>query len=143
VSTKSSQDPRDASWAASGRGTGALAGRSTRSLDGIVSARIHLTRDSGFVDIVRRYDVLINGEALGRIKNGGVFECDIPPGKNSVQLRVDWCGSNTVEFEAAEGEVVHLECGSNLRGWKFWRMQKIMRESPNGWIWLKTRSNAI
>jgi len=121
----------------------AVPSRSTRSLAGIVSARLHLTRDSGFADIVRGYDVLVNGTVVGRIKNGGVFECDISSGKNSVQLRVDWCGSEPCEVEAADGQVVHLECGSNLRGWKIFQGAKIMRETPNQWIWLRKRSNAI
>jgi hypothetical protein len=102
-----------------------------------MSVKLHLTRDSGFTDFARRYDILINGEIAGGVRNGGVFECDIPSGRTLLQVRVDWCGSNTVEFEAPEGGVVHLECGSNLRGWKILQAQKLMRESPNEWIWLK------
>lgn len=108
-----------------------------------MSARIHLTRDSGFVDVGRSYDVLIDGEIAGRIKNGGTFECEIPSGKSTVQLRVDWCGSNTLNIEAPEGAIVELECGSNLRGWKILRTQKVMRDSPNEWIWLRKGANAI
>ena len=122
---------------------GAVPSRSTRSLDGIVTARLHLTRDSGFADLVRRYTVLVNGAVVGSIKNGGTFECEIPTGKSSIQLRVDWCGSEPCEIDAGEGQLVRLECGSNLRGWKIFQSARIMRESPNQYIWLRTRGNAI
>lgn len=120
-----------------------VAVRSSRSLDGIVTARLHLTRDRGFADVFRRYTVLVNGAVAGSIKNGGTFECEIPTGKSSIQLRVDWCGSAPCEIDAGEGQLVRLECGSNLRGWKIFQGARIMRESPNQWIWLRTRGNVI
>lgn len=108
-----------------------------------MSTRLRLTRDRGYVDIARAYEVIVNGTVVGTIRNGGQFECDIPSGRCSVQLRVDWCGSNIIEIEATEGEVAEIECGSNLRGWKLFRASKVMRESPNEWIWLRTKGNAI
>lgn len=57
--------------------------RSVLTLHEIVSATIRLNRDSGFADFSRRYKVMINGVELGHIKNGGVFECQIPTGKIS------------------------------------------------------------
>jgi len=99
-------------------------------LDDVVSATIRLTRDRGFADFSRRYKVMVSGIELGHIKNGGVFECQIPPGKVSLQLRVDWCGSNTLEFDAHEDSITHLECGSSLRGWKIFSVNKVMREPP-------------
>lgn len=106
-----------------------------------MSARILLSRDSGFTDYVRRYKVMIDGEETGQIKNGGTFECQISCGQHSLQLKVDWCSSNTVEFDAAENETVIFECGSNLRGWKLFKANKTMRETPHEWIWLRQSSN--
>lgn len=120
-----------------------VCGRSTRSLDGIVSSRLRLNRDRGYVDIARAYEVLVNEQTVGTIRNGGQFECDIPSGRSSVRIRLDWCGSNTIEIEAVEAELVELECGSSLRGWKMFRASKVMRESPNEWIWVRKKSNAI
>ena len=74
-----------------------------------MSARIFLSRDSGFTDYVRRYKVIIDGEVKGQIKNGGTFECEIPCGHHSLQLRVDWCSSNTVEFDAEDNKTVRFD----------------------------------
>ena len=106
-----------------------------------MGARLRLKRDSGFADFIRRYDVLVNGKVVGQVKNGGVFECDIPAGKISVELRVDFCGSGALGVEVLEGGVVDLECGSNLRGWKLLKAQKVMREAPDEWIWLRKRAS--
>lgn len=106
-----------------------------------MSAGMFLGRDSGFADYARRYKVMINGEEKGQIKNGGTFECEIPAGQHTLQLKVDWCSSNTLEFEVRENETVRLECGSNLRGWKLLKAGKTMRETPHAWIWLRRASN--
>lgn len=100
------------------------------------SATIRLTRDSGGWDR-GRYPVMINGIEHGEIGSGGVFECQIPPGKVSLRLGYYyWPGSNTLEFDADENSSTHLECGSNLRGWK---IVKIFRgyKVTNEWIWLR------
>lgn len=106
-----------------------------------MSARIVLRRDRGFTDYMRRYKVLIDGEEKGQIKNGGTFECEIPCGRHTLQLAVDWCSSNTVEFEAEENGMLGFDCGSNLRGWNLLKARKIMREAPDAWIWLRDASN--
>jgi hypothetical protein len=108
-----------------------------------VSSVLRIKRDRGYVDIARTYEVLVNEEPVGTIRNGGELECAIPNGRSSVRIRLDWCGSNTIEIEAAEGGVVELECGSNLRGWKVFRASRVMRESPNEWIWVRAKNNAI
>ncbi len=102
------------------------------------SAMIRLTRDSGGLDSRQRYQVMINGIEFGHIKSGGVFECQIPPGKVTLQLRVYWeCASNTLEFDANENSITHLECSSNLRGWKIFRAHKV----TDDWIWLRFAEN--
>lgn len=116
--------------------------RSGAALDEqIMSARIHLARDSGFADYTRQYKVVVDGEEKGQIKNGGTFECEIAPGRHTLELKVDWCGSNILKFEVADNEKAYFDCGSNLRGWKIFKASKIMREAPNEWIWLKSLSN--
>ena len=106
-----------------------------------MNARIHLVRDSGFADYTRQYKIIVDGEEKGRIKNGGTFECVIAPGRHTLELKVDWCGSNLVEFEVVCNETAYFNCGSNLRGWKIFKASKIMKKAPHEWIWLKSSSN--
>lgn len=106
-----------------------------------MNATLVLQRDSGYVDFIRRYKVLLDGEQIGAIRNGGRFECQVPPGRHVLQLKIDWCGSNAVEFEVGAGEAIRFECGSNLRGRKAANVGKAMISTPNEWIWLSRASS--
>lgn len=106
-----------------------------------MTATLFITRDSGFADFARRYKVVLDGEEIGVVKNGGSFECPVSNGRHALQLKVDWCSSSVVEFEIAASEPIHFECGSNLRGWKLFKAGKVMRETPHEWIWLRQSSN--
>ncbi|MTI96927.1 MAG: hypothetical protein FH749_15905 [Firmicutes bacterium] len=79
---------------------------------------IRIKRDSGFVDRVRAYKVVLNDEVVGTISNGQQIELNVPPGRHRLNLKIDWCRSNIVEFEMSE-HPINFECGSNLRGAKF------------------------
>jgi hypothetical protein len=82
-----------------------------------------------------RYPVMINGLEQGQIGRGEVFECRIPPGHVSVRLGYYyWPGSNTLEFEVNEHCMTRLECGSNLRGWNFFKL----RRADHDWLWLES-----
>jgi hypothetical protein len=78
---------------------------------------IRIIGDSGYVDILRSYQIIVDGRAVGEIRNGGQVEFDVPPGRHQIHLELNWCRSNVVDFEANRG-VIQFECGSNIRGWK-------------------------
>ena len=105
-----------------------------------MSARILISRKREFADYLRRYKVIIDGQEKGRIKNGASFECPLAPGRHSLELKIDWCGSETLEFDLTTNQTVRFECGSNLRGWKIFKARKIMRDNPQEWICLKRSS---
>ena len=102
-----------------------------------MSSKIVVKRDRGFADFARKYKIVLNGEEVGSIKNGGLFELELLPGIYTMKLKVDWCGSHPLTFEIIENTVKNFECGSNLRGKKIFSASKIMYKSPNEWIWLK------
>jgi len=106
----------------------------------MMNATLLITRDSGFTDFIRRYRVMLDGEEIGLIKNNGKFECAIPSGRHTLEMKVDWCSSNAIEFEAGAGERVRFACGSNLRGWKGFKASKIIQEAPHEYIWLRQLS---
>lgn len=80
---------------------------------------LRIKRDSGYVDKVRAYKIILDGNVVGKIKDGEEIEIDVAPGNHQLYVKIDWCRSNTVEFAMNE-EIVEAECGSNLRGAKFW-----------------------
>lgn len=80
-------------------------------------AVLRLTRDSGYADRVRAYQVILDDARIGEISNGEKREFPIPPGLHHLRLKIDWCGSNTVEFAASEGDdPTMFQVKSSLRG---------------------------
>jgi hypothetical protein len=77
---------------------------------------ISLTRDSGYADKVRDYRVMLDGGEIGRIADGECKTFAVPPGKHALRLKIDWCGSNTVDFDLSAGGNATFRCGSSLRG---------------------------
>ncbi|MDP6942218.1 MAG: hypothetical protein QGH51_09360, partial [Planctomycetota bacterium] len=74
----------------------------------------------------------------GVIKNAQQVEFDVPPGKHHLNLRIDWCRSNIVEFEVNQ-DTVEFECGSNLRGFKLLLGIFYMLFLHSKYIWLKKK----
>ena len=78
---------------------------------------IKLKRASCFPDRLRAYKVILDGKMIGKIKNGEELEFNSPAGKHQLCLKIDWCSSNTIDFEM-QGSQVEFECGSSLTGGK-------------------------
>lgn len=80
---------------------------------------LKIKRIPAFANKLRAYKVLLDGEQVGRIKEGQEIEVPVSPGRHRLHLKIDWCWSNVVEFTAAEQDIF-FECGASLRGKKFW-----------------------
>jgi hypothetical protein len=79
-------------------------------------ASLTITRDSGYADRRRAYKVVLDGERIGEIRNGETKEFPIGLGRHALSLKIDWCGSNTVEFVADPDEKPTFQVKSSLRG---------------------------
>jgi hypothetical protein len=99
---------------------------------------LRLMRDSGLADRFRAYKVILDGNAIGEIKDGEKREFDVPSGRHQLYLKLDWCRSNIVVFETHEN-TVEFECGSNLRGIKFFLGIVYATFLYNRYIWLKQK----
>ena len=66
-------------------------------------------------DLLRGYRILIDGEAVGKLRLGGSLTVEHPPGLAKIEARIDWCSAAplTVLIEAAETTVVEV---MNSRG---------------------------
>ena len=58
-------------------------------------ALIKIVRDSGFYDRFRAYEIVLDGEIVGTIRDGETWEFSIANGQHYLSLKVDWCGSKT------------------------------------------------
>lgn len=101
---------------------------------------IRIKRDSGYADRVRAYKIVLDGEVIGKIKNGQTVELDLQPGNHQLHMKIDWCRSNIVDFET-NGSLIEFECGSNLRGMKLLLAIVYIIFLPSQYIWLKNLWN--
>jgi len=97
---------------------------------------IKLKRDSGWADRARAYKVVLDDEVIGSIKNGEEKEFDVHVGRHELFLKIDWCSSNSISFDA-DGSVLNFECGSSLRGWKIFMAMIYIIFIRNKYLWLK------
>ena len=97
---------------------------------------IRIKRDSGYADRIRAYKIVLNGNVIGKIKKGQIVELDLPPGNHQLYIKIDWCRSNSVDFET-DGSLVEFVCGSNLRGIKLLFAKVYIIFLPSRYIWLK------
>lgn len=79
-------------------------------------ASLTITRDSGYADRLRAYQVVLDGERIGEIRNGETKEFSIASGKHVLSLKIDWCGSETAEFVVTPEEKPVFQVKSGLRG---------------------------
>ncbi len=79
-------------------------------------ALLRIVRDSGYADRLRADKVVVDGKTAGDIRNGEIKEFPISDGQHFVSLKIDWCGSKTIQFTIAEGGVITFDAKSNLRG---------------------------
>lgn len=104
-----------------------------------VQAIMRIRRASEFADRLRAYKIVLDGDVIGTIKNGQELEFKVPSGRHQLRLRIDWCGSNIVDFEA-QGEVMEFDCGSSLKGWRFLLLLLYVTILRNEYLWLKKSS---
>lgn len=78
----------------------------------------------------------MDGDVVGRIRMGEVFEYQLSPGAHTLQLKIDWWGSKPLDFETQDDEVVDFECGG-LSGYKVWLVFWISLFQRDRYLWLK------
>jgi hypothetical protein len=81
-------------------------------------ATLKVTRDSGYADRLRAYAIMLDGKKIGELKNGESKNFSISTGPHALTMKIDWCGSETIKFSAAEDESLLFSVSSNLRGVK-------------------------
>ena len=82
------------------------------------SAMVTLTvsRQSTLVDFIRSYSIVVDNKKIGKVNNGASNSFTIAPGNHTIEMKIDWCGSKTLQFSATDGETVSFRVVSNLRG---------------------------
>jgi hypothetical protein len=75
------------------------------------TATIVLRRErGGYRDILRSYQVMVDGQMAAKIKRGQTVTLSIAPGSHEIFLHIDWCRSPSVEVDARTGQVIEMSC---------------------------------
>lgn len=80
-----------------------------------------ITRDSGYADALRAYQVVLDRKKLGTIKDGETKQFPVSVGPHDLLMKIDWYGSNAVRFNIVEGDDLTFYAKSNLQGSKLWK----------------------
>ena len=86
-------------------------------------ARITIDRINHYRDTVRAYQVKIDGQVFGRVKDGKQQTFEVSPGAHQVRVRLMWLQSPPVDVQLEEGSEVRLRTGPNggiLQAWRIY-----------------------
>jgi len=71
---------------------------------------IRLARKQTYADKWRTYQVFIDDERTGSIREGQSRTFEVQPGRHHVYLRINWCRSPRVAVDCMVGEPVMFVC---------------------------------
>ena len=98
---------------------------------------ISVSRDSGYVDRIRAYRVVVDGREVGRLRNGETKTFSVESGTHELRIKIDWCCSHTIRFTLAANQTSAFECGSALRGAKVLLVLFYPLFAWNKYVWLR------
>ena len=71
--------------------------------------KLLIRRNSEWANKLRAFELFLNGRKIGEIKDRELLSFEIPEGNYELMARIDWCGSQPLKIEIAEGEVKRVE----------------------------------
>jgi hypothetical protein len=72
----------------------------------IVISRKH----GGWRDRARSYVIMVDSNPVSKIKHGQRVELPVPHGQHELFLRISWCKSPSITFDAQPGAVIEFFC---------------------------------
>ena len=86
------------------------------------SARLTIDRVHHYRDTVRAYQVRVDGDQIGRVRDDKSETFEIQPGIHEVRVRLMWLQSPAVELRVEAGDEVRLRTGPNGGIMQAWRI---------------------
>ncbi len=100
-------------------------------------AQITVRRTTNYPDRLRAYKVKVDGVVVGSVRARKSVTIPITPGKHSLVLQIDWCGSEPIDFDVQSGEHVLFECGNSHAGWRIIFALFYMIFRTHQYLWLR------
>ena len=95
---------------------------------------IKLHRENQFADKLRSYQIFVDEKQVGEIKAGSIQEFYVTEGTHRISLKIDWCGSNEIEFNVRNEQISEFECGNNT---KIFLAFYYVLFAKNEYLWLR------
>lgn len=89
-------------------------------------------------DRLRGYDIFVDDNKVGTIRQGGAVALPVSPGPHTVQFKIDWCSSQVMHIDIREGSAIDISCGPNAKPWlalayiTLWREKYIWAQAGPG-----------
>jgi len=100
-------------------------------------AHITIQRGKSYADRLRAYKVVVDGVVVASVRAGQSVTVPVSAGSHSLGLRIDWCSSEELQFEARTGERITFECGVSLAGWRVWFALFYIIFRTHQYLWLR------
>ena len=100
-------------------------------------AHITIQRGKSYADRLRAYKVVVDGVVVASVRAGQSVTVPVSAGSHALGLRIDWCGSEELQFEVRTGERITFECGSSLAGWRVWLALLYVIFRTREYLWLR------
>jgi len=81
------------------------------------ACKIRFIRTSQYADMLRTYQLRIDGRNVGTIARDDAFEVVVPAGDHLIEARIDWARSRPLAVRAAPGEAVEIEVSNRWGAW--------------------------
>ena len=72
-----------------------------------------IRKKAAWGDLFRKYAVMVDGQRVAQLSNGGQAMVDLSPGRHVLWVAIDWCRSSKITLDVAEDDELVFTCGRN------------------------------
>ena len=70
---------------------------------------IRLVRPPQFADMLRSYEIVLNGKSAGMIEPNSILEISTPAGAITIEAKIDWGRSRPLSIQTVPHQTVEIE----------------------------------
>jgi hypothetical protein len=78
-----------------------------------MQSSIKIKRNKKYGDFLRPYEIILDGKNAGSIVQNQTISIAVDPGHHSLKMKIDWCGSEEINFNINPEEEIQFECENN------------------------------
>jgi len=101
------------------------------------SSVVKIMRKKKWGDSFRFYEVILDGRNVGVIFASQSISVPVDPGHHSLKMKIDWFGSEEINFNIGSGEEITFECEPRHPIVGALLMPYHLIFEPNNWILLQ------